>query len=726
MTFTNLLTQDESRKVFAPLALSFLLHMELTGIHLNNWQEYEWDFRYQYPLYMPSSEAYWRCPLSAPLYDIYTIATGYSSAGSARPVSPVTSSTQNQSARALAKNSFRDSSPSSEKGVGKPVRGKPCLDWNKPVNICSDSPICPLGWGHFCKRCRGDHSLPNCTASSDKRSAPSSGISANKKDRRCEYAQPFIDLPSPRAVCTYDVEALEEASAFMGDSPTRTSVLDGLRHGFCFRFDHSSSLRPCSNPNGRSALDNPSVVDALLEKEISAGATLGPFVRPPVPDMQISRINLKDEGTKFRLLFDLSAPFGHSVNAGISPEDASVTYVKVKEICKKILDIGQGALIGKFDLSRAYRHVPVCPADRRLLGFKWRDQYYLDLVLPFGGRSCCSIFNGVADFFCEIFDFRSAALELFHYLDDFITAGDPMNAAKVRADFEAVLSLCNKLGIVVSQNKTVFPTTRLTFLGFLIDTILMTLSLPEEKIVAYREVIRSSLKRRSLQKKDLLSLLGKLLHAAVVVPIGRAFLRTLINRTYSLPTHHSWCTLSKDDRLNLQWWDTLLSSWNGVSLMRYGPWLPLPDFELASDAALKIGYGIVMGNEWVAGRWPVGAPTNIAILECVPLVLAAKVWGHTWSGRSVLFWTDSKSVQLSAASLLPKEPHLAALIRELAILSVQHNFRFKVEHIPGVKNVLADDLSRGNFAGFFARHSSANRTPSVADLSFEVNRLLNL
>ena len=160
--------------------------------------------------------------------------------------------------------------------------------------------------------------------------------------------------------------------------------------------------------------------------------------------------------------------------------------------------------------------------------------------------------------------------------------------------------------------------------------------------------------------------------------------------------------------------------------MRYGPWLPLPDFELTSDAALKIGYGIVMGNEWVAGRWPVGAPTNIAILECVPLVLAAKIWGHTWTGRSVLFWTDSKSVELSAASLLPKELHLAALIRELAILSVQHNFRFKVEHIPGVKNVLADDLSRGNFAGFFARHPRANGTPSVADLSFEVNRLLNL
>ena len=40
--------------------------------------------------------------------------------------------------------------------------------------------------------------------------------------------------------------------------------------------------------------------------------------------------------------------------------------------------------MAKFDVESAYHNVPVHPSDCHLLGVKWRNQYYVDLALPFG------------------------------------------------------------------------------------------------------------------------------------------------------------------------------------------------------------------------------------------------------------------------------------------------------------------------------------------------------
>lgn len=61
--------------------------------------------------------------------------------------------------------------------------------------------------------------------------------------------------------------------------------------------------------------------------------------------------------------------------------------------------------MGKIDIKNAHRIIPIHPDDRYLLGMKWRDQYFVDLALPFGLRSA----PGISD--------------LLHYLDDCFTLG---------------------------------------------------------------------------------------------------------------------------------------------------------------------------------------------------------------------------------------------------------------------------------------------------------------
>ena len=119
--------------------------------------------------------------------------------------------------------------------------------------------------------------------------------------------------------------------------------------------------------------------------------------------------------------------------------------------------------------------------------------------------------------------------------------------------------------------------------------------------------------------------------------------------------------------------------------------------------------GIVAESGWCSERWPQweGRATNIAILELIPLIVAASLWGEKWARKKVLFRSDNMATVHAVNSWLPKDRHLTSLLRRLAILAVHHNFQVKAAHIPGVVNTDADDLSRDRMDKFLARNPSA-------------------
>ena len=102
---------------------------------------------------------------------------------------------------------------------------------------------------------------------------------------------------------------------------------------------------------------------------------------------------------------------------------------------------------------------------------------------------------------------------------------------------------------------------------------------------------------------------------------------------------------------------------------------------------------------------------NIAVPELIPVVIAASNWGSQWQRRKILFNIDNKAVVDSMNSGLPKNSHLAFLIRKLAIMGVQSSFRYKAVHLPGKFNMAADALSRGNIDKFKGLVPQANEYP---------------
>ena len=204
-------------------------------------------------------------------------------------------------------------------------------------------------------------------------------------------------------------------------------VLHGIREGFKLGFESSFLLKP-SKKNKASAYQHATVIDAYLANEVRLGRVAGPFESPPINPLQISSFGVipkRGQPGKWRLIFDLSSPFGHSVNDGIDPESCSLQYIKVDDIVKSLAKFGRGAYLAKFDIESAYRNVPVHVLDRHLLGMKWRSKYYVDLVLPFGLRSAPLIFNSIADAVEWILKTNYEIDDILHYLDDFVLIGPP-------------------------------------------------------------------------------------------------------------------------------------------------------------------------------------------------------------------------------------------------------------------------------------------------------------
>ena len=54
--------------------------------------------------------------------------------------------------------------------------------------------------------------------------------------------------------------------------------------------------------------------------------------------------------------------------------------MSVDDVAARVVKMGRGSLMAKFDLKAAYRNVPVHPDDRWLLGMMWDDGLYVDSV----------------------------------------------------------------------------------------------------------------------------------------------------------------------------------------------------------------------------------------------------------------------------------------------------------------------------------------------------------
>ena len=346
-----------------------------------------------------------------------------------------------------------------------------------------------------------------------------------------------------------------------------------------------------------STRQHPQLIRDYLVEESVTGRVLGPLPRETLPDIHISRFGLipKKSLGEWRLIVDLSSPDGRSVNDGVYEHLCSLKYVAVEDALQVVLSLGRGSLLAKIDIKKAYRNIPVAPADRLLLGMIWENQLFVDATLPFGLRSALKIFTAVADV-AEWMARQQGVHWIFHYLDDFLLVGPP-NSDVCKKNVDQVLGLFADLGLPVASAKLEGPTTNLCFLGIEIDTVALEIRLPQDKLSRLQELVHKWLGRSSCTKTELESLLGFLSHACCVVRAGKTFMRRLLELLSVARRPHHFLRLNVTHRSDLCWWDAFLPPLNHASFFCTVR-ADSPQLAFFTDAAGGVGCGAIWGHSW--------------------------------------------------------------------------------------------------------------------------------
>ena len=221
----------------------------------------------------------------------------------------------------------------------------------------------------------------------------------------------------------------------------------------------------------------------------------------------------------------------------------------------------------------------------------------------------------------------------------------------------------------------------------------MIARLPTEKLRKYGQSIESLLASKTTTLREVQSTIGKLHFATCVIPIGKPFLRRLIDATKGR-TVNSAINIGSEMRADLLIWRSFLSSYNGISVITSFQPCDSHQIGLFSDAS-NTGFAGIYASSWIQGKWNDSwRDLNIAVRELYPIVALTFMFGHLWRNHSITLNCDNQAIVAVINKHSARDPTIMTLLRPLILTLMTNNIKFKAVYIPSKENVIADAISR--------------------------------
>ncbi|KAK7105419.1 hypothetical protein V1264_016802 [Littorina saxatilis] len=351
-----------------------------------------------------------------------------------------------------------------------------------------------------------------------------------------------------------------------------------------------------------------------------------------------------------------------------------------------------GDWVTSIDLTDAYFHILMHPADRKWLRFRWGDQIYQFRALPFGLSLAPWIFTMVVRQVCALV--RSQGIRLRAYLDDWLIMNQSQSGCS--QDTLTVLRESNSLGFSINRVKSeLTPSQTFTYLGMSFDTVAWTVQPSQRRVDKLQAQIRSTLPLLMASIRSLASILGQMESMALLVSLGRVHKRPL---QFALKPFVDSPLVDWDALIPLQgWFQSATLPWldtewvcRGVPIV-----VPLPDLDLFTDASRE-GWGAHTDLQTTSGLWTTEQSLwHINLLELEAVALALAKFLPSLYAKHVRLFTDNMTV----AAYINKQggsrsPSLSERACEILVWCFQHHITISARYLPGRLNTLADALSR--------------------------------
>ena len=351
----------------------------------------------------------------------------------------------------------------------------------------------------------------------------------------------------------------------------------------------------------------------------------------------------------------------------------------------------KGDFMVKIDLKDAYFTVPVWKNHQKFLRFVWKETMYEFACLPFGLASAPRVFTKLMKPVVGLL--RQLGIRLIVYLDDMLIMAQSQDVALQHAS--TALDLLQGLGFMINYMKSVLvPSTQMEFLGFVVDSLTLSLALPRDKIRKVRKECQTLLDSPLVTVRQLAKLLGHLtstIQAVFPGPLHFRHLQSEKNRALvHSQTYDSATPLCPQAKEELVWWRDNLEAWNGKALVSGSP-----DLVIETDASRQ-GWGAFCNGVSTGGQWSQGESLfHINCLELLAGAFAVKTFVKGKVQMRVRLLMDN----LTAAHYInklggTKSPVLARLALDLWEWCLHHNILIEAQYLPGVLNIRADRESR--------------------------------
>ena len=550
----------------------------------------------------------------------------------------------------------------------------------------------------------------------------------------------FSNLELEKIVTPIDVRKLEELLKWSGYNPGKTKFLiDGFRNGFDIGYRGPEDRNDTSqNIPFHDGVGNETEMWNKIMKEIQLGRYSGPFDSIPTKNFIQSPIGLVPKGKdKTRLIFHLSFNFGpeshqQSVNSHTPVE---ITKVKYEDLDVAIhhcllaknklkLNSQQKVFCAKMDLVSAFRILPARVDQRRWMTFKARNlvtkewKFFTDNCVAFGGSRSCTLFQDFSDCLKHITEFMYGTKHtVTNYLDDFLfTEITEESCNKLVRTF---LKICKMIHCPVSMEKSEFATTKIVFLGILLDLERWVLALPEDKTNKALFMLNRAIEKKKLTVKAIQSLTGTLNFLNKAIIPGRTFTRRMysqidymsLNKNRGKLRSHHHVNLSAEFVSDCKMWVNFLT-FNDAKINR-----PMIDWcddsdnaevlEFYSDASKgeKLGFGCFFNGKWAVSAWETNyikqCDPSIAYLELYALCVGVALWCEQLANRRVVIFCDNKSTRDIVNKGSTGCRNMMFLMRNLVLSNLKFNTKIFVRYIKSEDNILTDRLSRLNFSEFW-------------------------
>ncbi|XP_021963322.2 uncharacterized protein LOC110858763 isoform X1 [Folsomia candida] len=378
-------------------------------------------------------------------------------------------------------------------------------------------------------------------------------------------------------------------------------------------------------------------------------------------------------------------------------------HFKLEDIRMAKQLVSPGCYMTVIDQKDAYYMIPIALESQKYLKFRWNGVLYAYTCLCFGLNLAPWLFTKIMK--PVLAYLRSRGFQNVSYLDDLLTIGRTLEACLVNLQF--TIKLFEELGIRINFKKSqLIPSREVKFLGFVICSIDMNLTLPISKKNNLVQKIIKYLSSNCNTIHKLAEIIGILISVCPAVKYGQLYTRQLeIEKTLALENSNNSflakMVLSNEAIKDLNWWlSHVQSAKKGLRKDSF-------DLRITTDASLT-GWGAECNGQTTRGFWSILENRyDINELEMIALFNGLKCFSG--ANKEILCRTDNTTT-ISYINKYGgcKSIKLHAIAKSIWQWCEERQITIFASYISTKDNFVADALSRESVDEFDFMLNSSN------------------